>query len=612
MFLRITLLFGVCCLTLLVQAVDVAAAPRSDDLQRTVDRYIKWRGGVAYERLQSIHQRSVLETAGLKGTEEVWADRRGRVRVMDDTGVLKQSEVISPEMSWDTTPSGQLETLSISDRHSIGRLQALQFADALRGQGDSTASTLGLEKRDGRTWAVVRIRFGDDDHYDAFIDPATGALLGFRIVEDRQQRFEGFADWHIVRGVRMPFLHTTKTDSPSDDETMQTTAITLNESFLPSLFVRPTVGRKALFKDGASSTGWIPFEFWAGNRIYFPAKVNGHEVNVLLDSGASVSSIDKAYAASIGLVSKGNFAGAGSGGVETFGFINGVQVQVGNLTLRDINVGAFDFTQIAEKIGHPLLFVLGDELFNELAVEIDFKGRRLLFRDPATVVKPAGAVEVPLVRVKDRTVPVSVEHRPAVQFEFDLGDGSAIDIFPSYYKAQKLLENRRTSQRIGGGVGGFSPETVATLSSIDFAGVAFAQVPANFTNDTRSADNSNLILGVVGVPVLERFQLIVDYSHDRLFATPYPEIEAPFGKDRLGIHGINKDDAIVVDFVSPGSPAQAAGLKIGDKISAINQSPTIVWNEAKLRELRNQNAGTVVTLTLSGGGIRKVILADFY
>jgi Aspartyl protease/PDZ domain len=334
---------------------------------------------------------------------------------------------------------------------------------------------------------------------------------------------------------------------------------------------------------------------------------------VLLDSGATVSSIDKAYAAEIGLKPQGGFTGEGSGGVDTMGFVGGVEIQIGDLTLHDINVGAFDFSTVARYIDHPLPFVLGDEVFNELAVDIDFEHHRLAFRDPAKLKPPIGAIEVPLTRVKDRAVPVSIEGGAPVPFEFDLGNGAPLDVYPAYYKPRHLLEGRRASQTIGGGLGGARPEGVAALRHVGFAGVDFTDVPTRFDPDILSGANSNLVLGNIGLPMLARFHLVIDFSHDQLFAAPYPNANgAPFAKDRLGLYLVRKDADVIVVFVSPGSPAEAAGFKAGDRIIQIDQQVAGAWSDADLQELRNRSAGARVNLGQAGGGVRQVILADFY
>ena len=45
----------------------------------------------------------------------------------------------------------------------------------------------------------------------------------------------------------------------------------------------------------------IPFELFRGNRIVVPATLNGHPTEMILDTGASATTVDTAYARKIGL-----------------------------------------------------------------------------------------------------------------------------------------------------------------------------------------------------------------------------------------------------------------------------------------------------------------------
>ena len=188
-----------------------------------------------------------------------------------------------------------------------------------------------------------------------------------------------------------------------------------------------------------------------------------------------------------------------------------------------------------------------------------------------------------------------------------------MQIYPAYYQKHPLLEGRRTSQVMFGGVGGFHPWTVASLSRITFAGVDFLQVPADFAPDTLSGANSNVVVGNIGLPILARFRLIIDYSHDRLYAAPYANAAStPFAKDRVGMTVIKENTDLVVEFVSPGSPAEAAGFKIGDRIAMIDRKPAAAWTEFSLDTLRFASVGTVLSITLEEGNVRKIKSADFF
>ena len=606
--------------TRLIQVAALAlacfsAAPAcADTLSDLVDRYVAWRGGPTFEHLTSVHETGTLETGGLKGTFEAWSERAGRQRTQYDLGVVKQTSVVDAARSWDTSPSGQVENAPDADVVDSLRDAALQFGDALRGRDGAKAMLSPSEARDGRSWSVVHVAFGTEDAYDVFIDPNTGELGGIRVNENRKGRFEGFGDWRVVDGVRMPFLQTVKSDLPGGDSTARIEKMELNHAFQADLFGRPGVVRRAGFANGATGTGWIPFEFFGGNRIYFPAKVNGHAMIVLLDSGAESSVIDRAYAATLGMNPKGGITGAGAGGYEAVGVIDNVTVEVGDLRLGPLTIGALNLAPVGKRIGHPLPFVLGDELFNELAVDIDFAHRRLAFRDPAHLEKPAGAVEIPLKRVEGiRATPVSVEGGRPTDFDFDIGNGSPLLIFPAYEEAHHLLDGRRTSQALGGAVGGYHAETVTTVRRVTFAGVDFKDVPAVLTAATNSGVNSNLTLGNIGLPIIDRFHIIVDFSHDRAWLTPDPEqIAAPFVRDRLGMSIVAQDADLAVEFVSPGGPAEAMGFKAGDLITQIDRKPEAAWPAETLRALAQEPAGTIVEFTLSDGTVRRVRLADYY
>jgi len=597
-----------------IALVGIAPAAHADELSDLIERYIEWRGGAAFEHLSSLEFKAAVETAGLRGTQAVWASRDGRLRVDTDLGVLKQSQVIAPTGAWDTSPSGQVESLSVGDRHNLARDLALQFPGFLRGEGGAAVSIGPQQKEDGHLWSVIRVRFGDEDIYDVLIDPMTGALGSLQISEDRKNRTERFGDWRLIDGVRMPFLLTASADGGNDDQILKIEALTINTSIPEERLKKPERVRKAVFKKGRAAIEWIPFEFFNDNRIFFPARINGLETVVLLDSGASVSAVDKAFARTLGLESRGQFAAPGAGGVDTTGFVGAVDIEIGSMTLRGVNAVSFDFSPIAKRIGHPMPFVLGDEVFNEFAVDIDFAHRRLAFRDPDKLKRPDRAVEVPLMRIKDRAVPVSVEGAPPVFFEFDLGDGTPLDIYPSYYEAHGLLSGRPTSKLEAGGVGGYHAETVATVRRITIAGVDLREVPTNFTPNVASANNSNLLFGTVGLPIWARFHLIIDYTHDRLFAAPDTKmLRAPFARDRFGASLARREGGIVeVTFISPGGPAEAAGLRVGERITKIDGKLVAEWSDVALLSLRFPRTGTEILLTTVDGTTHAVACRDFF
>lgn len=136
------------------------------------------------------------------------------------------------------------------------------------------------------------------------------------------------------------------------------------------------------FKDGADSTGWINFYFQDGKRIFIPAKINGHDAEVLLATGLPTPDIDKTFAATIGLPLTQTSNEKGATGASSQ-----LQIQIGNLTLPITPASVVDFGPLAEHIGHPLPLLLGDAAFGNLVVDIDFAHHRIAFRNPSGQIK---------------------------------------------------------------------------------------------------------------------------------------------------------------------------------------------------------------------------------
>jgi hypothetical protein len=356
----------------------------------------------------------------------------------------------------------------------------------------------------------------------------------------------------------------------------------------------------ANFRGGRSSSGWIDFTPHANFGIYVPVKINGHEAMALLYGGPS--SIDKSFTAVIGGKAEADAASA-----------RGVEVQVGDLSLQhasakpdDLQAQGYD----AKILGHPVLFRLGEEVFDQVVVDVDYPHHRVAFRDPRRVTKPAGAIEVPLIELDgERVVPLSVDGSAPAQFELELGNViGPLLVTPSFAHTQKLFDGHPTSQRLSGRF----TETVVTIDHLGFAGVDFPRVPIALIPETELPPAS--ITGGVGLPLLAKFRLIIDYSHNRLYAIANATAtKTPIDKDRIGLVLDKKDtDGFSVAFVSPNSPAEAAGFTKGDKIALIDGRPFSAWSTEAIIRFQMADAGTTHSFTMPDGAERRVKAADFF
>ena len=587
-------------------------AARSDQLHRLIDRHLAWRGGTAYRDVTSVEVHQDIEALGLSGTSVEWRDRSGRSHSSLDLGQIRQRIWTGPDSSWSQT-NGVVRDRSPDAVVDARRMTWVRLGEALLGRNGATLSLLPAESRDGRSWSVVRIGFGSPDTYDLFINSVSGELHGYRVTRNRRTQFTVLSDWRFVDGVRFPFLEETIEATPGQQSTIRVQRIVVNAPLDPGLATRPESRRVMYFTDASGTTGPLPFNYVNENRIYIPARVNGRQVEVILDSGADFTALDRAFAQEIGLRLFGEAQTGGAGGHASTSLASDVMIEIGKLRLDHPQVGVLDLTDIATGIGHPMPVILGRPAFDQLIVDIDFQNRTIAFHDPARFQVPAGATSIELKPVGGgRSVPASIEGGPPVEMQFDIGNSGNLEVFPVYWQDRDMLRDRAHSATRSTGVGGTAEEIAATVRSLDFAGVRFTDVPASFVRPGSGHDDDRFS-GIIGIPILSRFRLMIDYPNDRLHLVPYADVESrAFPKNRTGLSFDPRSEGLEVAFVAEGSPAGRGGWRTGEVVAEVNGVAVGTRHGGRPPRLDLLPAGTVVAFKMADGSTRTLTLSDYF
>ncbi len=252
-----------------------------------------------------------------------------------------------------------------------------------------------------------------------------------------------------------------------------------------------------------------------GNRIFLPVEVQGIATEALLDSGAEMTLLDTAFAASASLSPFGAEEARGTGaGTQSVQFAEGVTLKAAGKTLQDRMVAILDLTDISQRVvGAPLTVVLGREFFDAGIYAIDIEAAQIAEIGPEAVPVSDPLPLTDAHGIKQLSASVN---GVAVLADFDLGNGNEVLLSRSFAERAGLLAPENIlGTKMGGGIGGDVERTLVRIETLEIGGLTLKDVTAAVSPQADGADAN------VGVSVLRNFRIVVDYAGNRIWLEPH-------------------------------------------------------------------------------------------
>lgn len=360
----------------------------------------------------------------------------------------------------------------------------------------------------------------------------------------------------------------------------------------------------------------VPFEL-VDNHIFVQVELNGRgPYTVALDSGAS-NTMTPQVASELGVPrSTRTFRVGGVGERTEPGARTRVaSLRLGGVELTDQRFTVLSLSDVRRSSGTPQFDgLIGRELFARYVVTIDYTHRQLVFREPSTFAYRGTGTVVPFRFYGGMPEISATVDGLAGEFTVDTGDRLSLTLMEPFVQRHHLVARYRPKIAAisGWGIGGPVRGYVTRVGHLRFGAVDVAapvtrlpQMRAGFFTDRNLA-------GSIGDGICRRFTLTLDYAHKRLIfeeereqgETPRPDVF-----DRSGMWLAEGEDGRieVVDLV-PGGPAEKAGVRVGDAITAVDGHDPSALELSGLREQLKGPPGTHVQLTLvrsEDGGVQQ-------
>lgn len=257
-------------------------------------------------------------------------------------------------------------------------------------------------------------------------------------------------------------------------------------------------------------------------HLLVPAKIDGQDAGwFIFDTGAGMSCINRSVANKLQLRVGGETVAEGNAGSQDTHFRRAATFEFGPVRVADTLLVELELDAIGEALGEPIAGVIGYECFYAGVFEIDVVA-------PAIAVHPTegfalpGAARWHEFQMIDRrpNLAAQIEDRAPTLFLLDLGSNEGVTLYAPTVKSLGLFEGRETTASQHGGVGGMQPARKGSLRSFALAGQKLADVPTTFSQATAGIFAQTQKAGAIGVQILGRFRIVLDYRNSRLALVP--------------------------------------------------------------------------------------------
>ncbi len=585
--------------------------PNLTDPYQIFKSHYKAIGGV--EKLKSVKTAYLEGTTvydGLKGRFKQWGESPLRYRLEEDFTIISQIEGDNGQFSWIKDTNGKV--MIRRDEETIKRrkikIRLEKFEHLQPNSNFFSLSFEGIQMVEDCQCYVVKMtnRINHDVLWN-FFDTKHFLLRKSILKQPDIEIHTLYSDYHEKYGLKIAYYEESDIFPREKKEIIRIEKCLINTDIDNSIFNMPENSAQDFrFQKGNSSEN-IPFEF-VENNIFLKVKIIDDERLWLLDSGASMSVIDKNYADSLGIKSSGNVKGFGFGANFDLHFVTIPSFSVKGVEFQEQKI--FSFANLAEKFHEPVCFgILGYDFLSRFVVKIDYADQKFSIYDPINFKYSGNGtiIDAPL-KSRTFTVPMTVDNKYSGRWHVDLGSFNTSFHFP--FANQNNLLARKGVDRISRGMGGEYMEKTIQFQNLKIGGFVITKPLISVPHKKKSgASLVSELVGNIGNSTLRHFQIYLDYEKQQIILEKGKDFNKNFPRDKSGmLIGRTERDEPKIVFVSSGSPGYRAGFIEGDIIISINlkkleNSSSILQIIRLLRE----NAGTKHNFVIMRDGETKAI-----
>jgi len=491
------------------------------DLQEVLDKHLESLGGrEALAAIRSAEAYSSVSYMGLTGTAVSIIEPPMKYYTRIDLGVLSEVKGFDGLTAWTTDFNGVTRQDIVEElKPMLNELYLSTYSYLLSGRNPGRIEYRGDTLNEGGTYHQLALFPEGGDSLFVLINAATGRL------EYRVESVTGitmitaYRDFRNISGVEVPFFTEVETPGAPYEISAWIDSVRINTAVPDSIFLMPGASSVDYRFPAESDSVAVKIDM-KRNGLFIEVRINGRGPFLfLLDSGAASTILSKALAEDLGMTVDGAIPARGVGGFGSMGFglIDSVNIETLSWHLKRITV--FDFEDLTGTGLAEIDGILGYDFFARFPMLIDFGRKKLILYDPARADLPSFDNSLDIeIYCQVPVVEVVLDGHP-VRLALDLGAqmGLMIQGHSRWYRAvAETLDDLSEESKIQG-VGGAQSVKTARADSLQIGNIKIDRPTVLIAENYAAIPFPDYIEGFLGVEILKRFQLFIDYSHRKIY-----------------------------------------------------------------------------------------------
>ena len=477
-------------------ALALSASPRHASAVPDI-RLIRTARGAPAPRFVRLRYDAVV--FGIRGTDEILVDlATGRFAERTDAGPASSSQGFDGVRAWSSDATGLAEIADAAEDRSLVLATSYLLAGPPR-----SAPHVELVSATPRMLRE-RLRFRELSRpIDVRIDRVTGRLTAAALRAGSSRTTLTIDGYGVARTLIVPARVDTHSDFGDVRETLR--RVELPRAVSANAFVAPPPPDDTTL----AGTTTVPLAMYPDGPVVTIRVDDGPPLRVLVDTGSSCTLTDAAARRSkLRLFGSATSGGVGPHLVRTW-LATAKRIRIGGALLRHQPVEVITERDLAA--GDRTDGIIGYEVFARLAVRFDFAHRTMQLARPAAALRPRGT-RIPFVLTGGQPQVEGAVDALRGPITIDTGSGYALDVTSPTVRAHDLVHRyHATHYEAVPGIGGVLADYRAHARTVRLGAIAVHDVPIALDLGTGGALDDPSTIGNVGLPVLRRFVVVLDY-----------------------------------------------------------------------------------------------------